>query len=120
MPGLRHRAPGKLGHDAGPERDRTLVSLRDADDPFAGEAVPEKPCRSTTDAKAPIAASDEELGDVEDVRIVRGRGPPRRKRESGDATVALQEKGESPVGLRPVQRQLAVPEAPIRSELDRK
>ncbi len=65
-----------------------------------------------------MAAEDEELSDVEDGRIVGRRRAAGGQHEAHDRTVFSNEKWEPALRFRPVERQLVVTEAPIRTQLD--
>src|SRR5262245_45584746 len=115
---LGMRAAGVLGDDRCPEPERTLVSLRDTDDPATRQAIPQESSRLPADAEAAVAPQHEELLQVEIVRIL-GRGRATRdEREADDPRAAADQEGEAPAGLLPVERQPVVAEAPIGAGLE--
>jgi hypothetical protein len=62
-----------------PERQPRAVRLRDAHDPATGQRSPQREGRVATDARTPVPAQYEELGDVEIGGVVAGRRSARRE-----------------------------------------
>ena len=57
--------------DALPEGKSANVGLGNANDPPAWKAIPNQENRSAAYPGAAVATNDEELGDIENVRVVR-------------------------------------------------
>jgi len=64
-----------------------------------------------------VTTNNEELGDIENVRIVRRRRTACDQQEPRDSSTNSDEKGKPELRIRPVERKLVVTEAPIGPQL---
>jgi len=101
-----------------PEPNRTWVPFENADDPPTRELRPQKSGCLPSHASSAVAAKDEELGDIEDIRVVGRWRTARDQHESRDSGLAVNEKWEPALWLRPIELKGPVAEAAIGAELD--
>ena len=92
--GLCSSAPRVLGDNGRPEGKSTCVSLGNANDPPAGKAIPNQERRSAGHPGATVTTNNEELGDIENVRIVRRWRTVCDQHEPCDLSAISDEKGK--------------------------
>jgi hypothetical protein len=85
-----------------------------------GQPVEQPEGGLAADARAPVAAQHEELGDVEVRRVVARRGAARREGEAGEGLAVADQEREAAVRLAPVGGQALVAEAAVGAHVERK
>jgi hypothetical protein len=68
-PEFRRGALREFCNHAGPERQSARVPLGNANDPSTGKTIPKQDGRPAPQAGTPVATKNEELGDIEDLRV---------------------------------------------------